>query len=198
MKLRRRWTLAALAWTLASCAAPSAGPSVWKSPADEAEFQALERRTTAEASQPTRRARLFFLWGQELASQGPDKRDQAIGAFEKVVDLRAGLVDESRFNLEILWRQKQQDQKQNQDQKSQDKPQNQGQNKDKNGQKNPKDNQGKSGTQARPGPQDLSGLVKEKSTDPAVDQALRDDLERRIQAQKEVPQGSVTPVEKDW
>lgn len=99
---------------------------VWVSPADDASLSRLEAATLERNAPKDRRARLFFLWGQELAAKGEDER--AIGAFERVVDLRSGLVDESRFNLEILWRRererKQQDRQTQQNQQSQQSQQN--------------------------------------------------------------------------
>jgi len=104
-------------------------PAVWKTPADEAQIAKLETASLKEGLSRSRRAKLFFLWGQELAvrsNQGGDSsaREQAIGAFERVVDLDSVLVGESRFNLEILWRQKDQQEKQDQQNKQdQNKPQ---------------------------------------------------------------------------
>jgi hypothetical protein len=111
----------------ASCAPKKDEP--WKSPADEASLAKLEELTLKRGLSADRRARLFFLWGQELSSaagtdssgnaaDGTGNRERAIGAFERVVDLGGPLVDESRYNLEILWReQDQQNQQNQQDQK---------------------------------------------------------------------------------
>lgn len=121
--------------------------SGWKTPADEASLAKLEAASQQKGLSRARRAQLFFLWGQELAEKDGDR---AIAAFERVVDLGSILVDESRFNLEILWRQKerqqsrdQQDQKNSQGQSGKDGQQDQKNSQDQNGQQNRKNRQGK-------------------------------------------------------
>jgi hypothetical protein len=195
----------------------------WKSPADEAELAKLETATLEKGLPRARRAQLFFLWGQELSEKDPDR---AIGAFERVVDLGSIFVDESRFNLEILWRQKeqqsqnQQNQKNQQDQKnsqgqsgkddqnpkdSQDQKGQQG----KNGQQNQKDQQsgqngqnkqdqnGQQSNADKSKPKDLSALVRDKEQSSDLDKALKAELERRNE-QQTTQAGGVAPVEKDW
>ncbi len=97
---------------LSSCAKKDGG---WKTPADAESLGLLERETLSPRVSRERRARLFFLWGQELfaASRNPSGSptdsgalEGAIGAFERVVDLHSALVDESRFNLELLYRER--------------------------------------------------------------------------------------------
>lgn len=187
----------------------------WKSPADDAALAKLEAATLERGIPRERRARLFFLWGQELASRSggdpskTDVRDQAIGAFERVVDLHSILVDESRFNLEILWRQKN---RQNQQQNSQDKQDQQDQ--QKNGQ-NQQDKQngsrqkpqdaagnkasdaGKKDNARKSEPKDLSAYVRDKEQSSELDKALKAELERRNEKQNSEA-GGIVPVEKDW
>ena len=205
----------------------------WKSPADDAALAKLEAATLERGIPRERRARLFFLWGQELASRSSgdpsktDVRDQAIGAFERVVDLHSILVDESRFNLEILWRQKN---RQNQQQNSQDKQDQQDQ--QKNGQNQQDKQNGKSendkqsdqqkqdnrnGSRQKPQdaagnkasdagkkdnarksePKDLSAYVRDKEQRSELDKALKAELERRNEKQNSEA-GGIVPVEKDW
>jgi hypothetical protein len=125
----------------------------WKTPADEAELAKLEAATLEKGLPRARRAQLFFLWGQELAEKDPDR---AIGAFERVVDLHSILVDESRFNLEILWRQK--ERQQSQDQQNQQNQKDQKDQKNSQGQsgkddQNQKDSQDQKGQQGKNGQQ---------------------------------------------
>ncbi len=218
--------LALLVLSLLACSKP---PATWTSPASPEEFDQLERASLEVSASPERRAQLFFLWGQELAQaarQAGDTslRQRAMGAFAKVIDLSAVLVDESRFNLEILVRedqQNQQDKSQKQDQKDKSQDQNKpDQNKPGQDQKDQKDrnkpDQKKSGQdqkgQSEPQAQDqkagspkdqpkaakdLSALVKDKVQDASLDQALKQENER--QAQEQVRQaGKIVPVEKDW
>jgi hypothetical protein len=206
-------------FSAASCAQKK--QDAWVSPADDASLARLESATLERDVSKARRARLFFLWGQELAAKGEDER--AIGAFERVVDLRSGLVDESRFNLEILWRRererKQQDQQEKQDQQSpQDKQDKQNAGDNGGDQKNDsrkkadeksaqekKGEQGKDGQDKRQAaqqkdetaPKDLSGLVRDREQSSDLDKALKAELERRNEKQQ-AESGGVAPVEKDW
>ena len=91
---------------LVSCAPMPTPP--WKTPATPEALDQLEARTLEIGLSSDRRAQLFFLWGQELATQSrqspnpQELRQKAIGAFAKVIDLHAELMNESRINLEIL------------------------------------------------------------------------------------------------
>jgi Ca-activated chloride channel family protein len=192
----------------------------WVSPADDVSLARLEAATLERNVPKDRRARLFFLWGQELAAKGEDER--AIGAFERVVDIRSGLVDESRFNLEILWRRererKQQDQKNQQSQQEKQKPgdtgddqKNDSQKKDgQSGKDDKQDKQDKNGRQSDSpkngdgaqrkddaAPKDLSGLVRDREQSSDLDKALKAELERRNEKQQ-AESGGLAPVEKDW
>lgn len=175
----------------------------WKSPADEAQLMKLEAATEYKNISKKRRAELFFLWGQELASSigsegsSPETLDRAIGAFMRVVDLNEVLVNESRFNLEILWRQKEDQEKQDQ-QDQQDKKDQQGQQ----GQQDKKDSGGeqdkKSAEQeAKEQTKDISALVRDKEQASDLDDALKAEDERRA-AKQTTQTGKIVPVEKDW
>lgn len=197
--------------------------AVWKTPADEAQINKLETASLKEGLSRSRRAKLFFLWGQELAArsnQGSDAsaREQAIGAFERVVDLDSVLVGESRFNLEILWRQKDQQSKQDQQNKQDQKDPKDGkqdQQTGKQNQQNGKQDDQKPGEQKQGSqtaaaqqqpaqqnkeagaPKDLSALVRDKEQSTELDKALKQESERRAE-QQQMQAGTVVPVEKDW
>lgn len=190
---------------------------VWTSPPDEAAFGRLENASLKSGIPDTRRAELFFLFGQELSAKvkqssgSAEMRDKAIGAFERVVDLDTVLVNESRYNLEILYRENDQesqqeskDQQNNKDQ-SKDGQQKDGQQKDgqqKDGQQ--KDGQQKDGQQKDAGvssdqnkSKDLSSLVREKDQSSVLENALK--MENTRRAEKQILQaGKIVPVEKDW
>ena len=187
----------------------------WVSPADDASLARLEAATLERNVPKDRRARLFFLWGQELAAKGEDER--AIGAFERVVDIRSGLVDESRFNLEILWRRererKQQDQKNQQSQQEKQKPGDAGDDQKNGSQPDKQDKNGRQSGSPKNGdgsqrkddmaskddaaPKDLSGLVRDREQSSDLDKALKAELERRNEKQQ-AESGALAPVEKDW
>ena len=140
----------------------------WVSPADDSSLARLEAATLERNVPNSRRARLFFLWGQELADKGEEEK--AIGAFERVVDLRSDLVDESRFNLEILWRRqaerKQQDQQGQPDkQNSQDNRSQQNAGDKSNGDQKSGDQKKTDGKQGQQDKQNSAG----KSSDTAAD-----------------------------
>jgi hypothetical protein len=219
------------AFLILSCPASSAE---WRSPADAKEFSLLEGRTLERGLSKRRRAELFFLWGQELASQArsgalPEGKsaaefiEAAVGAFEKVVDLDSVLVDESRFNLEVLWREQgqsgqsqdgKQDQQGNDDRqggKDQQSGQNQQEQRDKQDQQGNSDRrdqkagqgkddaeEGQSADEGERGEEkDLSGLVRDKAGEKDLDSALKAELQRKAQRQ-EAQAGGIRPVEKDW
>lgn len=169
--MKRRYSISRAAATIAavpvvlflatSCAQKKG--DAWVSPADDASLARLETATLERNVPNSRRARLFFLWGQELADKGEDEK--AIGAFERVVDLRSDLVDESRFNLEILWRRqserKQQDQQgqqgQQDKQNSQDKQRQQGASDKSNGDQKSGDQKKTDGKQGQQDKQNAAG-----------------------------------------
>ena len=252
---RRIFLIVLCSLTFFAC---SGGPNpAWSSPASQDLLVQLEAKSLDPGASAARRSQLFFLWGQELASQSRqppnsgapgnpsnqgaapssaadpgELRRRAIGAFSKVIDLQAGLVDESRFNLEILLKEEarqdqnnQQDQdkqdkqdKENPDKKDQESGQDQ-QKQDKNSgkdQKKPADKDPKSGqdqkTQAkdqgsqpkdqkaadpRKDARDLSSLVKDKSQDASLEQAVKQENSRKSQEQA-IHTGVIVPVEKDW
>jgi len=212
-----RETLFGVALVAAMMSSCSAKATDWKSPADAKELSALEAKTLDSGLSKKRRAELFFLWGQELAAQArggqlpagtsaAEMTEAAIGAFEKVVDLRSDLVEDSRYNLEILWKEQGQQGKDSQDkqdsqgkkqdgQDRQDKRQDgQGKNQD----KQDKDKQdGADGKQGQGGEKDLSGLVRDKAGSEDIDKALKAELERKA-LEQEAQAGGIRPVEKDW
>jgi hypothetical protein len=243
MKLRSAaFTIIILAASLSLAACGDRGQA-WKSPADAAAFAALEKKSLEARLPKERRAQLFFLWGQELSAQArsgqsssssaangstnaSDPTEGAIAAFEKVVDMNSVLVDESRYNLELLWKdqaqsggstdqdkQSQQDKKNGKDQKNQQDKQNgngqQSQQDKQNGkgqqggqdtkkQQDKKAEQGKQDT-AQAAEKDLSALVRDKEQSQDVESALKAEMERRTQDKDaRAETGSAAPVEKDW
>ena len=163
--------LCAVSLSFFSCAGKKAE---WTSPADAKELSLLENKTLETGLSKKQRAALFFLWGQELAnaaqsgtvSEGTsvsEMNEKAIAAFEKVVDLDSVLVAESRFNLEILWKQQGQggngndNSKENQDQGDKQNQQNQNGSQDKQGQQNQQDQKGSQDKQEQQNQQDQKG-----------------------------------------
>lgn len=123
----------------------AANDGAWTSPADDAALARLEAKTLGRGVSKKERARLFFLWGQELASN-PQTRDRAIGAFERVVDLGSILADESRFNLEILYREREtqsQESKDNREQRKDNDKQDAGNGRQQDGKESQKKENGK-------------------------------------------------------
>jgi hypothetical protein len=159
------FAVCAFALSVYSCSPKNTG---WTSPADAKELSLLESKTLDGAISKKRRAELFFLWGQELAasaqsgtlSEGTsasEVNEKAIAAFEKVVDFDSVLVDESRFNLEILWKRQgqggngndQQNQQEKQNQQDKQNQQNQNGSQDKQGQQDKQSQQGQQGQQGQ-------------------------------------------------
>ncbi len=208
---------------VAGCA-PSEADFV--TPADQESLVRLEEKTVSDGPSKQDRAKLFFLWGQELAQAAKDGKTlaKAIAAFERVVDLGVILQDESRYNLEILYqRQKEQD-KQDQQQDKQDKQDQQQDQQDKQDQQQdqqdkqdqPQDqqkgdqeqNQEKSQensnqqndraqAQAQDQAQDMSSLVRQKQGESELEQAMQAEQERR-QQQEQNNWGGIVPPDKDW
>jgi len=208
--------LSAAVLSLAAC---GTGAEAWKSPAEAAAFAALERKTLEPGLSKKRRAQLFFLWGQELAAQARSGQaasssatgasaDSAIAAFETVVDLNSILVDESRYNLELLWKDRSQsgeskdqnqqgkqgkqggkDQQAGQNQQSQGNDKSQQNRQDGKDQPNGQDKQpprDKQNGNGQPGNQDatqdaakdLSAFVRDKEQSQDVESALKAEMER--------------------
>ena len=111
--------------------------------------------------------------------------EAAIGAFEKVVDLNSVLVDDSRFNLEILWKEQGQSGNGNGNDQEQ---------KDKQGTQDKASAEGKKGQDEE---KDLSSLVRDKAGSEVMDKALKAELERKA-LEQEAQSGGIRPVEKDW
>lgn len=188
---------------VAGCA-PSEADFV--TPADQESLVRLEEKTVSDGPSKQDRAKLFFLWGQELAQAAKDGKTlaKAIAAFERVVDLGVILQDESRYNLEILYqRQKEQD-KQDQQQDKQDKqdqPQDQQkgdqeQNQEKS-QENSNQQNDRAQAQAQDQAQDMSSLVRQKQGESELEQAMQAEQERR-QQQEQNNWGGIVPPDKDW
>jgi hypothetical protein len=163
LRLFSIYFLAAMLTLSCSAKAPE-----WKSPADAKELSALEAKTQEAGLSKKRRAELFFLWGQELAAQARGGQppegtsaaqltEAAIGAFEKVVDLGAGPVDESRYNLEILWKEQGQAGKGGGESRDESKKQDADQ-----AQKDQEGKQGKQGKQDQRGQQGHNGQQDQK------------------------------------
>ncbi len=195
---------------LSSCPGAVGGADPWKTPADDAGFARLEDAASKSGLTKARRAQLFFLWAQELEARSKqhgsseELLDRSIAAFERVVDIGSILVDESRFNLEILWRQKNQDDnREKQDtQDKQDKQDKQDNENMQSGEKQTQDqkqegNQQEKSEAEKGAPKDLSGLVREKEQPGALNEALKAELQRRLERQ-DFQAGGQPSVEKDW
>jgi hypothetical protein len=192
---------AALLLALASCGKPE---DAWKSPADDAALAKLSVKSLRTDLSRQDRARLFFLWGQELAARArsgqgnasansEDSLRGAIAAFEKVVDLNSILVPESRRNLELLWKgQNQSGESQNQQNGKQD------QQNGKQDQQNQKSQEQKTGAQGE-GAKDMSALVRDKEGGKDIEAALQAEMERQARSERlQAEKGNMSPVEKDW
>jgi hypothetical protein len=236
MKLQKQ--IAPLALTsmlfLALFSCSNTAPEPWKNPTTDEQLAQLETKSLGEGLAKDRRAQLLFLYGQELAAKGkqdPSKTEltvRAMGAFERIIDLNAVLVAESRFNVEILSREleknEQKDQQDNKDQKDSKDKQDQkdqqsgddkqeqkkdGEQKDAQ-QKDGKEQQGKQGQQGEQKEQQGKDQ-KDQASEPKDMSALVKELEQKSEADKALKQeqerkaqkqkiqaGTIVPVEKDW
>jgi len=161
-----------------SCSAPADSPrlqapgaqsaaasGIWQSPADEAALKQLSARTLEKGLSRSKRAQLFYLYGQESVATG--NTEAAIASFERVVDLGSLLADESRINLEILYRRREHEQ-QNAEQSSADQQQKKqdGDQKDANGaDQQQKDAEQSSGEQSSGDQKDADGADQQKKQD---------------------------------
>jgi hypothetical protein len=207
--------------------------ATWPASPAEADFASLRQRLMTHDLGLERREQLYFLWGQEALGQAQQAKDpalaqqwrqQAIGAFERALDLAGQLQRPIRINLEMLYQQEESSDQQQNDQQQGDQQQNDQQQGDQqqndqqqgdqqqgdqqqgdqqqgdqqqNDQQQGDQQQGDQGDDDSQEARDVSGLVRDLPGQAELQDAVNREL-RRILEREQAKIGTPSNVERDW